>query len=233
MKKSEIGRSMVEMLGTLAIVGVLSIGGIAGYSYGIDKYRANTIMNDVNLRAVDLIAQVNRGGDISLSEWPEKSIANYNIGLEVDATTNTTEGGIYVDKIPQRICEIISDLTAENIELTINGIDKKNTTCTEENKIIFYYNAITDASGNNSLECTGPIVNGKCEPCENPLVWDGSACSCPGETVFVQSRNTCEPCPSTATYSNGTCTCSGNWHYHENSNICSKVEKPSASTDPT
>lgn len=56
------------MLGTLAIVGVLSIGGIVGYSYGMDKYRANTIMNDVNLRAVDLIAQVNRGGDISLSE---------------------------------------------------------------------------------------------------------------------------------------------------------------------
>ena len=28
---SEIGRSMIEMLGVLAIIGVLSVGGIAGY----------------------------------------------------------------------------------------------------------------------------------------------------------------------------------------------------------
>ncbi|MBQ9738005.1 MAG: hypothetical protein IJV75_00620, partial [Alphaproteobacteria bacterium] len=38
---AQSGRSMVEMLGTLAIIGVLSMGGIAGYSYGMDKYRAN------------------------------------------------------------------------------------------------------------------------------------------------------------------------------------------------
>ena len=31
MTKLESGRSMVEMLGVLAIIGVLSIGGIAGY----------------------------------------------------------------------------------------------------------------------------------------------------------------------------------------------------------
>ena len=30
MKKNESGRSMVEMLGVLAIIGVLSVGGIAG-----------------------------------------------------------------------------------------------------------------------------------------------------------------------------------------------------------
>ena len=52
----ESGRSMVEMLGTLAIIGVLSIGGAIGYSYGMDKHRANQTMNDINLRMIDLIA---------------------------------------------------------------------------------------------------------------------------------------------------------------------------------
>ena len=42
--KSELGRSMVEMLGTLAIMGVLTIGGIAGYRYAINKSNANTIL---------------------------------------------------------------------------------------------------------------------------------------------------------------------------------------------
>ncbi len=45
---AESGRSMVEMLGVLAVIGVLSIGGIAGYSYGMDKYRANELTNTGN-----------------------------------------------------------------------------------------------------------------------------------------------------------------------------------------
>ena len=35
--KQESGRSMVEMLGVLAIIGVLSIGAIAGYSKAMQK----------------------------------------------------------------------------------------------------------------------------------------------------------------------------------------------------
>ncbi len=38
---NESGRSMVEMLGVLAIVGVLSIGGIAGYTAAMNTQRAN------------------------------------------------------------------------------------------------------------------------------------------------------------------------------------------------
>ena len=34
----EQGRSMLEMLGVLAIVGVLSVGGIAGYSKAMEQF---------------------------------------------------------------------------------------------------------------------------------------------------------------------------------------------------
>ncbi|MBQ2811481.1 MAG: hypothetical protein IJF12_04855 [Alphaproteobacteria bacterium] len=40
-KVCELGRSMVEMLGVLAIIGVLSVGGIAGYSKAMMKYKLN------------------------------------------------------------------------------------------------------------------------------------------------------------------------------------------------
>lgn len=43
----EKGRSMIEMLGVLAIVGVLSVGGIAGYSKAMGKYKANQLLNQV------------------------------------------------------------------------------------------------------------------------------------------------------------------------------------------
>ncbi|MBQ8250284.1 MAG: hypothetical protein IJY92_00015 [Alphaproteobacteria bacterium] len=45
MKKQESGRSMVEMLGVLAIIGVLSIGGIAGYMLSMNRFRANSLID--------------------------------------------------------------------------------------------------------------------------------------------------------------------------------------------
>ena len=42
------GRSMVEMLGVLAIVGVLSVGAIAGYSKAMMKYRLNKYSEQMN-----------------------------------------------------------------------------------------------------------------------------------------------------------------------------------------
>ncbi len=44
-ENGEAGRSMVEMLGVLAIIGVLSIGGIAGYNMAMNRYRANEIID--------------------------------------------------------------------------------------------------------------------------------------------------------------------------------------------
>jgi len=50
---NESGRSMVEMLGVLAIIGVLSIGGIAGYTMAMNKYRSNAIVNAIIQAAID------------------------------------------------------------------------------------------------------------------------------------------------------------------------------------
>ena len=41
------GRSMIEMLGVLAVIGVLSVGGIAGYSKAMMKYRTNKTIEQI------------------------------------------------------------------------------------------------------------------------------------------------------------------------------------------
>ena len=43
-KASQSGRSMIEMLGVLAIVGILSAGGIAGYSMAMEQYKSNLLI---------------------------------------------------------------------------------------------------------------------------------------------------------------------------------------------
>jgi len=51
---NETGRSMVEMLGVLAIIGVLSVGGIAGYSKAMDSYRVNKTIDQVSQIATNI-----------------------------------------------------------------------------------------------------------------------------------------------------------------------------------
>lgn len=45
MTQSQTGRSMIEMLGVLAIIGVLSVGGITGYSMAMRMKNANDLMD--------------------------------------------------------------------------------------------------------------------------------------------------------------------------------------------
>ena len=46
---NQAGRSMVEILGVLAIIGVLSVGGIAGYSKAMQKININKLLTETHL----------------------------------------------------------------------------------------------------------------------------------------------------------------------------------------
>ena len=95
--KQENGRSMVEMLGVLAIIGVLSIGGIAGYTMAMNRYRANEIIDTASKLSV--IAQTSNvsGGtyreptytDIGLSAAPHGATLNVCDNGQVTAAGNT------------------------------------------------------------------------------------------------------------------------------------------------
>ena len=68
-KKSiaECGRSMTEMLGVLAIIGVLSIGGMTSFRYAMDKIKADKILYTVNLMALIGYTQLMNGQELNLS----------------------------------------------------------------------------------------------------------------------------------------------------------------------
>ena len=63
--KSQSGRSMVEMLGVLAIIGVLSIGGIAGYTMAMSRYKANEVLNAAQMLSVVAQTGVNKTGAVT------------------------------------------------------------------------------------------------------------------------------------------------------------------------
>jgi type II secretory pathway pseudopilin PulG len=49
MRTNQNGRSMIEMLGVLAIIGVLTVGGIIGYTKAMAKYRANKVVDQATM----------------------------------------------------------------------------------------------------------------------------------------------------------------------------------------
>ncbi|NCB49197.1 MAG: hypothetical protein EOM53_00745 [Alphaproteobacteria bacterium] len=48
-KISEQGRSMIEMIGVLAIVAVLSVGGLKGYNYAMRRIKIQKFMDEFGL----------------------------------------------------------------------------------------------------------------------------------------------------------------------------------------
>ena len=54
-----LGRSMIEMLGVLAIIGVLSVGGITGYSKAMEKYKMNKVISEYSFMISGLLEHLN------------------------------------------------------------------------------------------------------------------------------------------------------------------------------
>ena len=81
---SEWGRSMIEMLGVLAIIGILSITGILGYRAAIERYQTNETMDELNKRAIVYAVQVTSdtiepGVQLSSGEFGDKTMLGYDV----------------------------------------------------------------------------------------------------------------------------------------------------------
>ena len=62
-KSSQLGRSMIEMLGVLAIIGVLSIASISAYSQAMFKHQLNQHLESFSLflnNAISLLPELQR-----------------------------------------------------------------------------------------------------------------------------------------------------------------------------
>ncbi len=75
----ESGKSMVEMLGVLALMGLLAILGAKGYNMAMERAMANNIINEVNRRSVVYSQQMIANGDLSSTEFENEK----NLGSSV------------------------------------------------------------------------------------------------------------------------------------------------------
>ena len=145
---AESGRSMVEMLGVLAIVGVISIGGIAGYIYGMNRYRTNEILDGGNKRAVLVASQLASEITPNLTEFVDyDETAGGTFSSDVEVWEN--EFGIQVSGVKKEVCENLIRMIGDNTPLrglvNVDGEGEDNLAageCAEgtNNKLYLVYN---------------------------------------------------------------------------------------------
>ena len=148
---SEKGRSMVEMLGVLAVIGVLTMGGIAGYVFAMEKHRSNILlaeMNDIHNQIALLLLRGNvfgislqapyDGGKLILSDF---ATLKYGCGHD-ETNPNPTCYGVKkyymsIGNIPYGVCRetapiakhlhFAKTLTVNNVENGLCAINENNT----------------------------------------------------------------------------------------------------------
>ena len=147
-KEKESGRSMVEMLGVLAIIGVLSVGGIAGYTTAMNKHRANQILNGASVRAIVVSTQIQRGSAApTLGEFTDN---------EVGGATFTGLANWNKD-------------TDKRFSLTLTGVDEK--ICTQMRASVGQNSIIREIND----DCTTITYNNDLSPNDPDPTYDDNA----------------------------------------------------------
>ena len=231
------GRSMIEMLAVLAIMGVLTVGGIAAYTFAVSKHRANQIYNQVDLRAVasfgnPFVRQIQVGQTYPLPGFDE-------IVENITYQHKKTSGNGYdiiASHVPERVCRRLQDMTfpvPKSVTLNDGGLDS---TCGADNTFVFSYDGLSVGKPSSvdpiDCNCSG------CQSCESGTCQDndnlcgpkevcvGGSCQCApgyeecggscyatcGEGYMrdpITCDCVCEPqeCPEHASWDTATCSC--------------------------
>ncbi|MGN0919150.1 MAG: type II secretion system protein [Alphaproteobacteria bacterium] len=151
------GRSMVEMLGVLAIMGVLSVGGVSMYSSAMNKHRANEILNEASKRAVMVAGQLLSNPEattMSLAQFGNETVAGTTFGEE--ATISNGKIMLGLSGIENEICTQMKAAIGDDAAMLIND------TCT-----ILTFNA----------DMSKGVTTGGTPPSDGYTEDDGSDCS--------------------------------------------------------
>ncbi|MGN0920066.1 MAG: Tfp pilus assembly protein FimT/FimU [Alphaproteobacteria bacterium] len=130
--RDESGRSMVEMLGVLAIMGVLSVIGVSAFNSAMNSLKANTLLYEVNKCAHSCTAQM------VLMAKERCSLAEYGDTLEGYSMEMlffpSGYFGIKLLNIPEKICQQIH---TKGFPIASEILPK---TCAKTNQMIFIFN---------------------------------------------------------------------------------------------
>ena len=114
---SQSGRTLLEMLAVLAIIGVLSITALVGFTYAMNKHRANETIYDVMLRGTN-VPMVDENYASKPSGY-EFRFPDLPAGTYYPMTTKKDGGSSYYVEatgVTYRVCELILKMNPTDID---------------------------------------------------------------------------------------------------------------------
>lgn len=164
----QTGRSMVEMLGVLAIIGVLTVMGIWGYTIAMIRYRANEILYEAHKRAVIIAGQLALGsknpslhefeGDNTFSGGTFSATVYDDYGAE-DWTEGNKRFTLSINGVDGSVCEQLDAMAGDEVIYFAPGVcDTKNLNEVQ----LTYNNDLSPDDGQDEL--AEPCSTGNCCP---------------------------------------------------------------------
>ena len=144
-KQKESGRSMVEMLGVLAIIGVLSVGGVYGYGVAMKKHKANEALHKASLLATTVSAYaMTNDGNLPPSITDFGSASNGTFETTVGETADKKQFILTVKDLDDGVCEQLQNLTGGIVQ----KIECKDAANGKKNALLMFYKDLSTQSGN-------------------------------------------------------------------------------------
>ena len=116
-----LGRSMIEMLGVLAIIAVLTVGGIAGYSKAMEMWKINKLTEEYSMLIFGMMSHIDDARKLTVYREGEFGDTTYmNDVAEAESlipptwTKNDTRGTRYVTELGNLV-----GIMSRNSKLTI------------------------------------------------------------------------------------------------------------------
>lgn len=197
-KTNESGRSMIEMLGVLAIIGVLSVGGIAGYSKAMNKFKTNKVADNVSMLVANIktlyaqqnsYAELDNESAVSMGVVPDElgtdssnllNAFNGPVNIHVSDSTDTTNHDnkafvIYFGNLSREACITLatndwgSGYSSGLIAIRASGTSTANTDDTSLDSTVIGCQGTA-----NSIACPG----GSVQPVPMAVTAAATACAC-------------------------------------------------------
>ena len=182
------GRSMVEMLGVLAIVGVLSVGAIAGYSKAMRKYRLDKAVSEYNLLLTTAIEKITSDSSVFTTDsggtlwytsvftkagWFPDSFKTYP---KSDFAYDNFGNGVWIFKYPNKQIGIGIELN-HNTQLcqSLFNLAKEwrsdlHYALTDDGNVTNYAEFYGDKACSSEVTCLANVtlnnIDTACSPCE-------------------------------------------------------------------
>ena len=201
---------MVEMLGVLAVVGVLSAVAVLGLRTAMDKHYATQTVNRLKLRAMSVSSQLLLGSTASLSEFNEIDGA-YQIPNNLERK-DAESFSLFVNDVPKAVCEQIQDLDWKMAKMS---------DCSDTTLKFKFLNDLSDCSDCtlDGFDCSGYGTEcGKCSVVKGYTIDEGPTCE-GSENGQYCVRGKCSVCREQYTWANNGCQLCSNLNGVASSNI--------------